>query len=485
MTCPHCGEEMQLEQVFCEHCGKERLLVPVYEPEIEESVAESMNNIIDVLGSDSLKDNHTDLKEETDLLEEIKKDSLSSGRHNMKQLKFMLFSIISLVIVISVFSVCFYFYSDNSYDFHYDKAIEAYNSENWEEALYQAELCLQDSPDNLELLVLKLHIYEQLDDYDQRLNVARMILSIDETNDEANEIVIYDYIKNEDYIELSKYLETCANDSVKQKYTEYLASFPEYSEEPGAYETSISLKLFSAGKGDIYYTLDGSEPSKYSDRYTGPIKLTDGEYIVSSVYINEFGVSSDIVTKVYEVNVSVDFLPEVMPQDGEYSYPEVIWVNIPSEEYTVYYTTDGSDPDLDSSIYSEPFPMPLGNSIYKFIMTNEEGNASDVLTYEYKCNPKLNLDIEQAIFSLKQNLTAHGEIFDYIGANPEDAIHKTYQCDGMITKDEIVYYHITEYMKTESGDITNTGNKYAVSVIDGSSHRVNITSNGIVSFADL
>ena len=39
MTCPHCGKEMQPDQVFCEHCGKERLLVPVYEPEIEESVA--------------------------------------------------------------------------------------------------------------------------------------------------------------------------------------------------------------------------------------------------------------------------------------------------------------------------------------------------------------------------------------------------------------------------------------------------------------
>ena len=59
MKCPHCGGEMLPEQVFCEHCGKERLLVPVYEPEIEESVAESMHNIMDDLGGNTPNQNHT------------------------------------------------------------------------------------------------------------------------------------------------------------------------------------------------------------------------------------------------------------------------------------------------------------------------------------------------------------------------------------------------------------------------------------------
>ena len=53
MTCPHCGEEMLTEQVFCGKCGKERLLVPVYEPDIEASVEETMNNILDDIGIES------------------------------------------------------------------------------------------------------------------------------------------------------------------------------------------------------------------------------------------------------------------------------------------------------------------------------------------------------------------------------------------------------------------------------------------------
>ena len=64
MTCPHCGKEMQPDQVFCEHCGKERLLVPVYEPEIEESVAASMNGIIDDLGGHPSEQTHTQLNQQ-------------------------------------------------------------------------------------------------------------------------------------------------------------------------------------------------------------------------------------------------------------------------------------------------------------------------------------------------------------------------------------------------------------------------------------
>ena len=60
MKCPHCGSDMKPEQVFCEHCGKERLLVPVFEPEIEDSVAESMSTIVQELSPEETAEGQTD-----------------------------------------------------------------------------------------------------------------------------------------------------------------------------------------------------------------------------------------------------------------------------------------------------------------------------------------------------------------------------------------------------------------------------------------
>ena len=167
MKCPHCGGEMLPEQVFCEHCGKERLLVPVYEPEIEESVAESMHNIMDDLGGNTPNQNHTKENTSNNNVNGVNRTSTDVSRnaskepHAMKQLNFFVFSVLSLVILVVVFSIAFYIYTENSYDYHYQKAISAFETHQMEEAVYQTDYCLSEEPDNVELLLLKLHIYLQ------------------------------------------------------------------------------------------------------------------------------------------------------------------------------------------------------------------------------------------------------------------------------------------------------------------------------------
>lgn len=484
MTCPHCGGEMLPEQVFCEHCGKERLLVPVYEPEIEESVAESMHNIMDDLGGNAPNQTHTkvnvpsDNKKGTNNNSDDKTPTISKSSHTIKQLNFLVFSVLSLVILVVVFSVVFYFYTDNSYDYHYKKAISAFETHQMEEAVYQTDYCLSKEPDNVELLLLKLHIYLQQSMTEQALETANLILTYDSENEDALECVIAEYIENEEYLKLSKFLEKCTVAEMKQKYSQYLASFPEYSEVEGEYDTAVSLKLFSVGNGDIYYTLDGTTPSKYSTRYTSPIKLISGEYLVSSVYINEFGISSEVVIKKYDIQSDFEMLPNISVESGTYQMPQMICVDVPDEEYIVYYTTDGSTPDLDSNIYTNAFPMPLGNSIFKFLMIDSEGNESDVVTCQYSCVPEVNYDTEQAIFILKQNLAAQGKLIDS-GFSGEQ---KLYAIDSAVTKDGAVYYLIYEYLQSENGSIIKTGDIFAFHVLDASIFRASVSSDGTVSF---
>ena len=74
---------------------------------------------------------------------------------------------------------------------------------------------------------------------------------------------------------------------------------PEANRPSGAYEEAFSLEL--SGDGDIYYTLDGTEPNKYSHKYSEPIKISHMAF-VRAISIKD-GRSSKLVSYFYTVGL--------------------------------------------------------------------------------------------------------------------------------------------------------------------------------------
>lgn len=478
MKCPHCGSYMQQDQVFCENCGKERLLVPVFEPEIEDSVAESMSTIVQELSPEEQSNNDA---ADQGVLEETND---KQRHHGFRQVNFLVTSVIALIIFISVFSIIFYIYTENSYDYQYQRAEEAYQSGEYNEALSLVDRCLELNPDSNDARLLKIFIYQQQGLTDTVVERTIALIARDPDNRQAYDILIPIYIERGQYQELSLLLGACPIQSVVEKYADYLALAPEFGTEEGEYTTSVSLKLIAAGTGNIYYTLDGTVPSKYSDRYTAPVKLISGDYEVSAVYINNYGVASEVVTKEYRIINDIDLLPEISADSGEYTVPVTISVSVPEQEYIVYYTTDGTRPTLDCNIYSSPFMMPLGHSEYRFLMVDADGNESEIVSRSYDCNPVTNYTTDQACVILKQNLIARGEILDINGTMAGSEDKKEYVCDSAMEADGVVYYVIYEYLRNPSGTMIRSGNIYAFSVLDGQIRKASISETGKISFSE-
>lgn len=84
----------------------------------------------------------------------------------------------------------------------------------------------------------------------------------------------------------------------------YFVYNPEFSHESGFFDSAFSLSISSSQGNDIYYTLDGSTPTKNSRKYTGSINISEkgtNATVIRAVCYDKDGLSSEVVTKTYFV----------------------------------------------------------------------------------------------------------------------------------------------------------------------------------------
>ena len=124
-------------------------------------------------------------------------------------------------------------------------------------------------------------------------------------------------------------MQSCPDVQIQSQYLDYMANPPEFDLQSGTYREAQNLKLIGNAAGTIYFTTDGSVPDENSQVYTSPIPLKDGGYEIKALFVNHYGIASDISSANYYIDISRPDAPYVTPLPGNYGKPVRIEVDVP------------------------------------------------------------------------------------------------------------------------------------------------------------
>jgi hypothetical protein len=116
---------------------------------------------------------------------------------------------------------------------------------------------------------------------------------------------------------------------------------------------------------EIYYTTDGSTPTKNSTRYTGPITVTSDTRIRAFAVTPQFS-SSRVMD--YTVKIPNAEMPAAEVTKGLYdgnvvSQGSEVTLSTPTSGAEIYYTLDGSAPTTNSTKYTSPIVIDKDTTI--------------------------------------------------------------------------------------------------------------------------
>lgn len=467
MKCPKCGNEIQEGKLLCEKCGEEVKFVPDFDLEVETEINETLSNLVKNVIFPENEQKMPEDEEEAENGENwqeprIHRERTTAGSRKKRLIVIGAGIVIGIAAVVTgvVKTVEHSMYS--SYDYQYSRALECAVEDHFDEAIAYLERALALEPSQLEARFLLAKYYDRNGQVQSAALVLEELLRQQPSNEEeVYDLLLSIYEKREEYQKMGEALKKCEISSILDKYNQYLASEPQFNYQEGVYDDMMSITMESDTDGFIYYTLDGSEPSKNSTVYEIPLELEAGEYVIKAMFVNMYGVESDVVIKTYYINLTVPKEPDINLISGSYSEPQFIEV-FHDTDTRIFYTLDGTTPTEKSLRYTEPLEMPYGTSNFSIVAINEAGVSSQVVRRTFQLAIQANFTTDLAIQVLMNNLWASGEIVDLQGHVQDRLGYNSYQVDTVVYLNDALYYIVSEEYVDTIGKAHDTHNLFAV-----------------------
>lgn len=164
-----------------------------------------------------------------------------------------------------------------------------------------------------------------------------------------------------------------------------IVATPVMSLNSGTFATSQNVYITCSTSGaTIHYTTDDSEPTGASPVYTGAINIPlNSNVTLKAIATKADWIDSAAASATYTITGPVA-TPELSPVGDTYSAEQNITITCATSGATIYYTTDGTTPDTDSSVYSAPINIPLStNMTVKAYATKASYTDSEIAIEDY------------------------------------------------------------------------------------------------------
>ncbi len=373
--CVKCGAEIPDGRMHCPECGFEVRMVPDYNP-MDEVLAGQIGGAVP--GPDNRRRSARPDPQQEARRRRNKKKAQMARKRKRRRAALLMF----LMLLILAFAVGFVIYR-SSYTGLVHRGQNAFNKDMYDEALGLFNKAIKKAPSKAP--AYRGYYQAMMALGDEETAEKKLLEVVGEYPDQVDlyKVLFQFYIDCDTSYEIANVLETIEDESVRKKLAAYDVEQPEASLEEGDYDDVQQVSLSADDAKAIYYTVDGTDPSKTSKKYDGPIQLSEGETVLQAIAVNDKGIESLIKSFTYNIELPVADAPAVTPSTGQYSGSQMITVTVP-EGYTCYYTTDGSEPSAASQTYSGPIEMPKGNTIFSFVLESPDGKLSDITKRNYE-----------------------------------------------------------------------------------------------------
>ncbi len=441
MKCKQCGADLTADQVYCEVCGAEYQIVPDFEPELESSIATSLSGL-------------------TDSIQEHQEPKPEAARQPVSVLTWGAVPLVILVLILLLVPIY-----GNSVPAIRGKAQKAEEAMDYLEAASHYARLAEKEPQEADWIHKEAAMYLRGGEQDKALELYLKLLASGTDTIEIYEIVISLYLEQEEYQKVHELVEGSGNEVLAEVYSQYYAAPVEASHDSGFYDAAMEVALTANDTGAIYYTLDGTVPDEASTLYEEPIRLGNGNHRLQAVWTNRYGITSKTAAWDFEVEAAIPPQPVVKTREG--TYESAVFIEVEQEEgFRVYYTTDGTTPTENSSLYKGPIPMPLGESTYTFAACSEDGVMGDTTSKTYLLNIKTGITTQEGEDLLVQALIQAGFLLDKNGALREHyGVHRYFYLYPLQVQEEHYYIFEERYLENEIN--RPTGILYAVDVKEG------------------
>ena len=364
MKCQRCGADIPKGEVFCFECGEEVQLVPDY------------NSLEYMMQQKQALEEQAIREEDERQRRQARQEKRELDQKKRKKKKLILITIVTFVLMaVAIVGVLYFikYKQDNSFEYQYGKAYEAYEAKDYVTAAIYAQKALELSPNNDNAILLSAEIEIEAGYIDSGIELLLTYVEKHPESIDAYAYLISIYESEERYEEIGLLMNACNNDNVLTQFAAYIPVEIRFVTEAGDYTKKTEVEI-SFDSGTVYYTLDGTDPDQNSSKYTSPVMLDEGTTTFKAISYSEAGVPGEIIEMEYTVTLTRPNPPFISPASGEYEEGSEITVIYP-DGCKAYYTFDGTATS-SSKLYTEPITMLEGEHIFSVIVIDENGKQS-------------------------------------------------------------------------------------------------------------